>query len=347
MEAKDGLQFGQACGTNQVVLPIILISKGVGCVASTILVSESMHPLGINRLKEIGTVQYDPLLYRDRKALLEQVSDATALVVRNQTAVDAELLQRASRLKVVGRLGVGVDNIDLKAAAARGVTVVTARGANAVAVAEYVFACLLHFAKALSAVDDAVRRGRWDRTLGGSELWGKTLGIVGLGDIGQRVAMRARAFGMEVMAADPVASETHWAVMELGVKLTDLPTLLSSADFVTLHLPLTPETYHLVGKKELYLMKPTAYLINAARGGIVDEAALAEALTQGRLRGAALDVREVEPPPAADPLAHVPQLLLTSHIAGLTEEAGVRVAMAVAEGVAKALHSASLAGEGW
>ncbi|MCL6564662.1 MAG: hydroxyacid dehydrogenase, partial [Firmicutes bacterium] len=262
-------------------------------MATTILVSESMHPLGINRLQEIATVQYDPLLYRDRKALLERMADATALVVRNQTVVDGELLQRAPRLKVVGRLGVGVDNIDLKTAAARGVTVVTARGANAVAVAEYVFACLLHFSRALGTVDEAVRRGRWDRTLGGSELWGKTLGIVGLGDIGQRVALRARAFGMLVMAADPVASETHWAVMELGVKLTDLSTLLTSADFVSLHLPLIPETYHLVGKKELLLMKPTACLINAARGGIVDEAALAEALTQGRLRGAALDVREV------------------------------------------------------
>jgi len=314
---------------------------------ATVVVSEPMHPEGVARLREVAEVDYDPVLFRDRAALLERVATAVALVVRNQTVVDEALLQQAERLRVIGRLGVGLDNIDLKAAAARAIPVVTARGANAVAVAEYVFACLLHFTRDLAGVDETVRRGRWDRTLGGTELWGKVLGIVGLGDIGQRVALRARAFGMRVMAADPVATSTHWAVMEAGVELTDLPTLLARSDFLTLHLPLTPETQHVIGRKELLLMKPSAYLINSARGGIVDEQALADALTHGRLQGAALDVREHEPPGPDDPLARVPRLLLTSHIAGLSEEATLRVARAVADGVTKVLQAGPGFGEGW
>ncbi len=316
---------------------------------ATILVTEFLDSLGLDLLKEAGDVHYDPELWRDPAELKTRAQDAEALVVRNQTQVTRALLEDTP-IRVIGRLGVGLDNIDVDAAEALGKVVVVGRGANATAVAEYVLAACLHFSRQLAAVSGTTKGGRWDRTLGGWELAGKTLGIVGLGDIGQRVALRAMAFGMRVAACDPEVLGTHWLVMEGRVTLRPLEELLAAADVVTLHVPLTSRTHHLLNAHRLKLMKPTAYLINTARGGIVDEEALWRVLQEERLAGAALDVREQEPPREPDALAGDDRVLLTPHIAGLTAEARQRTSRLVAEDVVRVLNGqaprARVAGRG-
>lgn len=302
-----------------------------------IVVTEVMDAVGLEMLSETFDVHYDPRLWDQPENLLKWVGKADALIVRNQTRVTSETLAVASSLKVVGRLGVGLDNIDVRAAHTRGIPVVTAQGANAVAVAEYVFAALFHFTRGLSAVDSTVRAGRWDRTLGGVELFDKTLGLIGMGDIGQRIAFRARAFGMKVMAFDPWRLPTHMASMDLGVHLTSLEEVMAESDFVSVHVPLTDATRGLINATALGRMKPTAYLINTARGGIVNEAELLETIQNGGIGGAALDVRNVEPMAGEDPLAADRRILLTPHISGLTREAGLRTAIIVAEDVKRVL----------
>jgi D-3-phosphoglycerate dehydrogenase len=302
-----------------------------------IVVTEAMVPESLERLREVATVEYDPELWKDPTRLKEAVQDAEAVVVRNQTPVTAELLASA-RLKVIGRVGVGLDNIDLEAARARQVTVVAAWGANAIAVAEYVLAYCFHAARKLSEVSQLTRQGQWDRTLGGYELYEKTLGLVGLGDIGQRLALRARALGMAVVAHDPWRLPTHWSVMELGIELCPLSTVLERADFVSIHVPLTASTRHIIGEAELRRMKRGAHLVNTARGGVVDEAALLRAVQAEWIAGACLDVRELEPPVQDDPLAREPRIMLTPHIAGLTAEARQRTANLVVDDVARVLR---------
>lgn len=302
-----------------------------------ILVTEFIDPIGLEILEGAGTVRYDPHIWKDAAALRARVRESDALVVRNQTAVTYDLLA-GSPVRVVGRLGVGLDNIDIGGARALGIPVVVARGANAIAVAEYVLAACFHFSRQLADVSQDTREGHWNRTLGGFELYGKTLGIVGLGDIGQRLALRARALGMRVVASDPAQLWTHWAAMDANVELRSMDDLLASSDFVTLHTPLTAQTHHLMNADRLRRMKPTAYLINTARGGIVDEKALWEAIQTGIIAGAALDVREQEPPVQPDLLTDHPRVLLTPHISGLTAEAQKRTARMVAEDVVRVLR---------
>lgn len=302
-----------------------------------IVIAEMMDPSGIERLSGYEEVHYDPDLFRKPDALSQWLARAQALIVRNQTPVTAELLAAAPVLQVVGRLGVGLDNLDCLAAKRQGVRIVTAQGANAVAVAEYVFACLLNAIRPLEAVGARVKAGEWDRTRGGGELFGKTLGLVGLGDIATRVAFRARSFGMNVVAYDPWQVSAHLAAMELGVRLLEFPEVLRMADFLSVHVPLTEETHHLLDADALTHVKPGGYLINTSRGGVIDERALATAVTQGRLRGAALDVRAHEPPPADDPLRDLETVRTTPHIAGLTTEAGHRTALMVADDVLRVL----------
>lgn len=304
---------------------------------SRIVISEIIDPIGLDLLAEKADVHYDPSLWQSETTLKAWGSEADALIVRNQTRVDASLLDSARHLKVVGRLGVGLDNIDVNAAHARGIRVVAARGANAVAVAEYVFACLLHASRQLASLDAGVRAGRWDRSVGGSELFGKTLGLVGLGDIGQRVALRARVFGMHVMAYDPWQLPTHLAVMDLGVAMAELDTLLGTSDYLSIHVPLTNETRALINSQALSRMKSSAWLINSSRGQVIDEAALLESVQSGRLAGAFLDVRAMEPPPVSDPLRNEPRIVLTPHISGLTKEAGERTARMVVTDVLRVL----------
>ncbi|WP_376796317.1 hydroxyacid dehydrogenase [Thermogemmatispora sp.] len=304
-----------------------------------ILVTEWLASPGPELLAASGqAVRYEPTLWRDAPRLRELLPQAEALIVRNQTRVTASLLETAPRLRVVGRLGVGLDNIEVEALRARGIALVTASQANAIAVAEYVLAAMLHVARNLAAADASVRAGQWERTrLGGTELWGRTLGLVGVGEIGRRVARRAAAFGMTVLGYDPFVGPYDYAPTELGIAMLPLAEVLARADFVSIHVPLLPTTYHLFDAERLAQMRPQAVLINSARGGIVDEQALVEALSAGHLRYAVLDVTEQEPLPADSPLRASSAVLLTPHIAGLTAEAQERTSRLVVTEVLRLL----------
>lgn len=304
-----------------------------------IVVTELLAPPGPALLEASGRrVIADEQLWKDTPRLLSFLQDAEALIVRNQTQVTAQLLEAAPHLRVVGRLGVGLDNIDLVAARTRGVTVTAARNANAIAVAEYVLAAMLHVTRNLTAADASVRAGEWDRVhFGGSELWGRTLGLIGVGEIGRRVALRAQAFGMHVIGYDPLVGPYDFAPTEQSITLLPLDDVLTRADVVSLHVPLIAATRHLINAKRLARMQPHATLINTARGGIVDEAALLNALNSGQLHRAVLDVREIEPPPADDPLRSCDAVLLTPHIAGLTAQAQERTSQLVIADVLRVL----------
>jgi len=295
--------------------------------AARVVATELLPPEARALLEAVGPLHYRDDLHADAPALHAALAAAEALVVRNQTRVDAALLATAPRLRAVGRVGVGLDNLDLAALRERGVTVTWAPGTNAVSVAEYVLGALLALYRRFESVSAELHAGRWDRRAAtGVEAYGRVLGVVGLGDIGARVARRAVAFGMTVVATDPVRFGSSFAVQEYGVPLLPFEELLARADAVSLHVPLTPDTRHLIGAPQLERMRAGAILINTARGGLVDEAALAAALRAGRLGGAALDVRAVEPPGADDPLRGLPNVLLTPHIAGVTEASLLRAA---------------------
>ena len=284
---------------------------------------------GIALLRAGAEVEVATKLSEDE--LVARVADVDALVVRSETKVTARVLEAAPRLQVVGRAGVGVDNIDVEAATRRGVYVVNAPTGNIVAVAELTIALLLALLRNVPAADAHVRAGGWKRgQFAGREARGKTLGLIGLGRIGSEVARRAAALEMRLLAHDPYATEAK--ARSLGVTLVGLDELLTEADVVTLHAPLLPETRGLLGREAIARMKRGAYVVNAARGELVDEAALAAALADGRLGGAALDVYAQEPP-AGSPLLAAPRTVLTPHIAGSTAEAQVNVAVDVARQV--------------
>ncbi|WP_018467130.1 hydroxyacid dehydrogenase [Calidithermus timidus] len=304
-----------------------------------ILVCEFITPSGLERLRHSGVeVHYDPDLWKDRGALKARLAEASALIVRNQTRVDAELLSAGPKLRVVGRLGVGLDNINRADLEARGVKLYFARGINAVGVAEYVMAAMLHLSRKLAAAAQHVAEGGWNRSaFGGFELSGKTLGLIGLGEVGLRVAKRAGAFGMRVVAADPQRLPWESAVEELGITLTSVEEVLRQAQFLSLHAPLTQETRHLIRAETLATMPKGAYLINTARGELVNNEDLAAALRSGRLAGAVLDVVDEEPLPKRHVLRAVDNLWITPHVAGLTAEAQEAVGLRVAEGVLAAL----------
>jgi D-3-phosphoglycerate dehydrogenase len=304
-----------------------------------ILVTEMLAPPGPAMLAESGQQIYSDLtLWNAPERLRELLPDAQALIVRNQTRVTAQLLEAAPNLRVIGRLGVGLDNIDLAATRSRGITVTAGRNANAIAVAEYVLAAMLHGTRELAAADASVRAGSWDRVrFGGTELWGSTLGLVGVGEIGRRVAARAAAFGIRVIGYDPLVGPYDSAPQEQGITFLPLDGVLEQADVLSLHVPLVPSTQNLINARTLGKMQKHALLINTSRGGIIDENALLAALNAGRPRLAVLDVRQVEPPPADDPLLSCPAVLLTPHIAGLTEQAQERTSRLVVSDVLRVL----------
>ena len=304
-----------------------------------ILITEFMDLPAVESLRADFVVHYDPRLHADAAGIARLVAPARALIVRNRTRVDAGLLSAAPRLVAVGRLGVGLDNIDLDACAARAVAVHPATGANVVAVAEYVIAATLMMLRGAYHATGRVIAGEWPReALVGREASGRALGIVGFGAIGRAVAARARALGMSPAAFDPVLPphDPAWGAGDVR-RCDDLHEMLGNSDVVTLHVPLTPETRHLVGAAEFAAMKLGACIVNTARGGVLDEAALAEALTSGRLGAAALDVVEEEPLPAHSLFADVPNLYLTPHIAGITVEANARTGALVASRIRNAL----------
>ncbi|QBY54820.1 hydroxyacid dehydrogenase [Cupriavidus oxalaticus] len=305
-----------------------------------ICISEFMDDAAVQALRAGFDLRYEPGWVDRRAELLDALPGAQALIVRNRTQVDAALLAGAPSLRVVGRLGVGLDNIDVEACRERGIRVIPAAGANARSVAEYVVttaALLLRGAYGSSA---QVAAGQWPRARlsEGREALGKTLGLVGFGDIGRQAAALAQAFGMQVAAFDPMlaADDPVWA--RTGVRSVALDTLLAQSDAVSLHVPLVAATRHLLDAQRIAGMKRGAVLINTARGGVVDEAALAQALRDGHLGGAALDVFEHEPLPAGSVLADVPNLILTPHIGGVTQEANARVSMMIAQQVRQTLE---------
>lgn len=305
-----------------------------------IVVSEFMDETIARDVLADFDLVFDPTLVDDREGLLATLADAEAVIVRNRTRVDTELLDHAPGLKVVGRLGVGLDNIDLRACESRGIAVCPATGANDVAVAEYAIAAALILLRGVWQATDDVIGGKWPRTQSiGREISGKRLGLVGFGSIAREVAARARALGMVVSAFDPylAVDDPAWS----DVRASTLAELAKDCDVVSVHVPLTDETRHLIAQKFIRSMRPGAILVNTARGGVVDEQALAEALREGRLGGAALDVFESEPLDEASvaTFTDIPNLLLTPHIAGITEEANQRVSLLTARNVLEHLRN--------
>lgn len=275
--------------------------------------------------------------------LAAAIADADAVLVRSATKITRESLARASRLKVIGRAGVGVDTIDVEAATERGVAVMNAPAGNTISAAELAFALLLALIRKVAAADRSMKAGQWDRTsFHGTELYRKTLGLVGAGRVGGEVARRARAFGMRVLAYDPYLGEE--AARGLGVEPVPLEQVLREADVISLHVPLTDSTRGLLGDAQLALLKPTAVIINAARGGVLDEAALTRRLADGRIAGAALDVFEQEPLPVDHPLRGLANVVLTPHLGASTEEAQLNVALEIADAVKAALLEGDFAG---
>jgi (S)-sulfolactate dehydrogenase len=306
-----------------------------------IVIAEFMDEAAVAQLRAQHDVLYDPHLVDDGARLHREAPGADALIVRNRTQVRGELLDALARCRAVGRLGVGLDNIDVAGCEARGMRVIPATGANALSVAEYVIASAMLLLRGACACTPAVASGRWPRAAlsNGRELSGKTLGLVGFGAIGQLTARLAGALGMPAIAFDAVMDASHPAFAQGGVRCcATLDELLAQADVVSLHLPLVDSTRGLFGAARIAAMKPAAVLVNSARGGIVDEVALAQALREGRLGGAALDVFDTEPLAASPHFEDCPNLLLTPHIAGVTIESNERVSRIIAQKVLEALH---------
>lgn len=305
-----------------------------------ILITEIMWENGIHIFQEAGwTVHYEPEIGRNREQLENVVSEYDALIIRNETIVDKNLLNKAERLKVIGRLGVGLDNIDLEAVRERSIGVVVPKNANAASVAEYVMGAILDASRNISEAAKHVRQGYWDRKrFTGKEISGKTLGLIGLGEISNRIAKRANAFGMKIIGFDPFISKYDYVVSENSVELVDsIEELLPVSDFVSIHVPLTNGTRNMFNWETFSMMKNSAYLINSSRGGIVNELDLIEAIKNEKIRGAYLDVLESEPVQPDSPLLNIEQICITPHVAGLTDESQERISNLVALEVMKVL----------
>jgi (S)-sulfolactate dehydrogenase len=303
-----------------------------------ILIPEFMDEPSVERLKASFSVHYEPALHTDTKRFTAAIADARALIVRNGTQVRGAPLAAAEKLTVVGRLGVGLDNIDVEACAARGITVIPATGVNAISVAELVVGAIIVLLRGAYYVSDRLRAGEWPRQqLVGHEIFGKTLGIVGFGNVGNAVAERAHALGMIVQAYDPYVPDTHPHWIEKGAMPESLDRVLAEAD--VLSLPLTDETRGMIGAAELAKLKPGAIVINTARGGVVDERALADALASGHIASALVDVFEREPLDLQSPLATAPNVILTPHLGAMTFESNSRVSTMIVDAVTAHLHN--------
>lgn len=304
-----------------------------------VVVSEFIDEVALSDFGDDISVNYEPSLVDDRAGLFAALANADAVIVRNRTQVNQDMLDAAPRLRVVGRLGVGLDNIDLEACKSRDIAVLPATGANTLSVVEYVIGAALTLVRGAYFSNAAMIAGDWPRgTLGnGGEVSGRLMGLVGFGAIAQAVAERAKNLGMKVAAYDPFLPSDHpaWS----GVESCSVENLLEKADVVSVHVPLTKDTANMIDADAISRMKRGAVLINTARGGIVDEAALAEALKAGQLGGAALDVFATEPltAEAGKVFAGVPNLILTPHIAGVTNEGNTRVSLMTVSNVAEAL----------
>lgn len=303
-----------------------------------IIITEFMDDAAVQSLQSRWDVLYDPELHETPDTIFRELLRARALIVRNQTQVTAEMLQRAPQLVAVGRLGVGLDNIDLEVCKERKIVVIPATGANNQAVSEYVISTALILSRGAYHSTDAVLSGDWPRTqLIGAEISGKTLGLIGFGTVARQVARDANAMGMNTIAFDPFVKEGEpaWG----NTVNASFNEVLRLSDVLSLHVPLSGGTRNMMGEEAIAIMKPGAILINTARGGIIDDIALVNALNSGKLGGAALDVFEKEPLPSriGAKFKGVKNLILTPHIAGITKEANVRVSRLIAEKIAEAL----------
>lgn len=302
-----------------------------------ILVSENIVGPAMDELGNQFQLNFQPELWRFPEQLEKHMSESIAIIVRNQTRITSELLQKASSLQVIGRAGAGLDNIDVEAASDAGVVIVYAPEQNSISVAELTIGMMLALARKISRADRDTKAGKWDRHgFTGIELYEKTLGIVGLGRIGYRTALRARAFGMNVVVHDDYVNPDGILVSELYASVLPLAELLTQADFVSCHLPLTSQTRNLFDYEEFCTMKRTAFFINTSRGGVVDEKGLIRALENEKIGGAALDVRQQEPP-TIDVLCQMDNVILTPHIAAFTKEGQDRVLKSLCRDVAAVL----------
>lgn len=304
--------------------------------AIKVLIADQLSQDGIDLLKAEPGLSVDIKTGLSPKELAEIVGPYEGLVVRSATKVTAEVIAKADKLKVIGRAGVGLDNVDADAATKRGIIVMNVPAGNTISTAEHTVTMLLAMARRVPQAYSSLRSGLWERSkFVGTELFGKTLGIVGLGKIGTEVAKRAQSFGMTVIGYDPFLSPER--AQALDIQLADLKTLYASSDFITVHVPLTAETKGMIGAKEMAAMKKGVRLINCARGGIIDEQALADAVKAGQVAGAALDVFVEEPPKKDHPLLGLEQVVAVPHLGASTAEAQLNVAIDVAKQVADAL----------
>jgi D-3-phosphoglycerate dehydrogenase len=308
-----------------------------------VVVTDHVSESGLAPLLEDGRFQVTRVDDSATDAFQAALAEADGLVVRSATRVTRELLAKGPRLKVVGRAGVGVDNIDLPAATERGIAVLNSPAGNTVAAAELTMALILSVVRRVAEADRSMRAGKWERSrLRGLQLKDRTLGLVGAGRIGSEVASRCRAFGMKILAYDPYLTAER--ANDIGLALTGLDEVLTHGDIISLHVPLTDETFHLIDEGALSRMKPGAFVVNVSRGGVIDEEALGRALIGGRLAGAALDVFEFEPLPPNSPLLNLPNVVLTPHLGASTVEAQELVAREIAESVRDALALGDLSG---
>ena len=301
-------------------------------MAHRVLVTDKLAEEGLERLRSEPEIEVvvDTKLAQDPAALRRSLAEADGIVIRSGTQLTAEVLDGQSRLKAIVRAGVGVDNIDVAVATRRGIVVMNTPGGNTISTAEHTLALLLALARNVAKANDSLKSGKWDRNkFTGTQLEGKTLGVIGLGRVGLAVARRAQGFGMTVVGFDPFLAAER--AQELGIEsVARLDDIWGRGDFITLHTPMTAETRNLIGAAEIARMKPSVRIINCARGGLIDEVALLEALDSGKVAGAAIDVFDPEPPPAGHPLISHPLVLVTPHLGASTEEAQVSVAVEAA-----------------
>ncbi len=301
------------------------------------MIADPVSERGVEELSRDGALEVVSKIGLPAAELIKLIPDFHGLVVRSETKVTKDVLEAATKLRVVGRAGVGVDNVDVETATRRGVIVMNAPGGNTVSTAEHAFSLLLCAARKLPQADAMVRSGKWNRKeFQGVELYNKSLGIIGMGRIGSELSRRAIAFGMRVLAFDPYLAATRARTLQVEL-IDELDDLLRAADFITLHTPLTSETHHLINNERLAKMKRGVRIINCARGGLIDEAALAECLTSGQVAGAALDVFEIEPLPNESPLRGLTNLVLTPHLGASTAEAQESVGIEIAQSIRAAL----------
>ena len=301
-----------------------------------ILVSDPLSEEGLKILKEVKEFQVDVMIELKPERLKEVIADYEALIVRSATKVTRDVLESARKLKVIGRAGVGLDNVDLEAATQKGIIVMNTPAGNTISTAEHSFSMILALSRNIPQANASMKKGEWKRSeFMGVELYNKVLGIVGLGRIGTEVARRAFSFGMKVLAFDPFLSRQ--VAEDLGIEVVELEELFERADYITMHTPLTEETRHMISQKEFSVMKKGVRIINCARGGIIDEAALAAAIKEGKVMGAAIDVFEKEPLDPESELLKLDNVITTPHLGASTEEAQVNVAIEVAECVRDAL----------